>query len=125
MPVLAPVGAAIGSAMASLSAAAPAIGAITGVASTGLAIKQGSDARKAAGNAAQDAATQNSKLAESLYNQKATAESEANAIAARDAQRNRAKALALGASGRRNTILTSPLGDMGAPAGERKTLLGS
>jgi hypothetical protein len=60
-----------------------------------------------------------------MYNQKATAESQANAIAVRDAARNRQRAMAAGAQGRRSTMLTGPLGVAGDASGERKTLLGS
>lgn len=125
LPVISAIGAAAAGAGASLAAAAPIIAAGTGVASTAIALDQGNKASKAGKNAAADQAASQSKIANDLYAQKQGAESDANALATRDSARNRQKALALGAGGRRSTILTSPLGAVGAPAGERKTLLGA
>jgi len=46
-------------------------------------------------------------------------------LAARNAARQRQRSLARGASGRKDTVLTSPLGDVGGDAGSEKTLLGT
>lgn len=124
VPVFSAIGAAAAGAGATIAAAAPVIAAGTGVAGTLYGVSQGNAQAKEAKNAASAQAEQTSKLAQEFYGQKATAESEAAAIAERDSARARQKALAVGAAGRRSTILTNPLGVVGEPSGQKKTALG-
>lgn len=96
--------------------------AVAGTAATIISSNQASaSAKKAAseGNAQQLA------LEKQLADRQANVESQANSMATRDAARKRQLGAAVGATGRSNTILTSPLGDVGGSVGAGKTLLGS
>lgn len=69
-------------------------------------------------------AAQQKDLENQLYARQQKEESDVAAITARNDAKKRQQALAAGASGQRDTILTSPLGDTSTPNSERKTLLG-
>ncbi len=94
--------------------------------------KASKDAAKNAANAASAqeaaiAAQQKDYQAQLAKQQEADAveQGNADASAGQRTAKKRQAALAAGASGRADTILTSPLGIIGGPQGQSKTLLGS
>lgn len=116
-----------------MGAAAPlVIAAIAATAvSTAVQVNAASDAKADAKKASQE---NQASIDKALQDQKAEAaardakEAELNSaedsMKTRDSQRSRQKMLAAGAQGRSGTILTSPLGVVGAAPQPAKTLLG-
>lgn len=94
-------------------------------ASTGYTISSGERARSESKKAANEQDKRQKQLEASLANQQQTQETEAASNTARDAARNRQRQRSAGATGRRDTILTGPLGLQGSGgAYPGKTLLG-
>jgi hypothetical protein len=97
---------------------ATAIG--VGAAGTAMSISQSNSAQKDAKKAAADQMSKQSQLEADLKAQ----QSKEDSTATRDAAKKRQRQMAAGATGRNDTILTSPLGATGQTAGAAKTLLG-
>ena len=96
--------------------------AVAGTAATIISSNQASSAAK---KAAAEGDSKQLALEKQLYDRQKGVESEANQLAVRDAARKRQLGAASSAAGRGNTVLTSPLGEVGGTTGTGKTLLGS
>ena len=107
---------------------AAALPFIIGAATVGATIyqtQQAGAAQKSAAAAAQEQQAHQMQLEQQAQDRMANQESEQNAINVRDAAKRRQAGLAIGASGRQDTILTGPLGVSDETSGGKKTLLGT
>lgn len=100
-----------------------AIGAATGVGVT--SYLEGDKAQRKANAQMLTQQQEQKKLEDELKARRAKEEGEVEASRLRDEARERQRRNAAGATGRGDTILTSPLGVTGTAAGEKKTLLGT
>ncbi len=101
----------------------PAI--IAGGAAVGAAALSANASKSAAKSGASAANDRQMDLQNQLNSRQAGEESDANKLAVRNQARQRQLSLAQAATGRNDTILTSPLGDVGATTGSQKTILGT
>ena len=93
--------------------------------STSVSASQSGKARKQASSQFEQQKQKQDKLEADQKARIAGEESAQKSLDTRNAARNRQGNLAAGAGGRRDTILTGPLGVTGNPSGEQKTLLGA
>ena len=97
--------------------------AVGGTAATIMSSNQASSSAK---KAAAEGNAKQLELEKQLYDRQQGVESTANQMAVRDAAKKRQLSLAVSATGRGDTILTSPLGNVGdTQQGGKKTLLGT
>jgi len=112
--------------MAPAAAILPWIIGGAAVAGTAATIMSSNSASSSAKKAAAEGDAKQLALEKQLYDRQQGVESQANSLAVRDAAKKRQMSLAASATGRGDTILTSPLGEVGQQTGAtKKTLLGT
>jgi len=93
--------------------------------STSVSASSASKGRKQASAIADQTRQSQQKIQDEAKRRAGEQESKETALRTRNEARGRQASLARGAGGRRDTILTGPIGDTGEAAGEQKTLLGA
>jgi len=106
------------------AAAIPWIIGGAAAAGTAATIMSSNQASESAKKAAAEGNEKQLALEKQLYERQQGVESEAAKLSVRDAARKRQAGAAASATGRGDTILTSPLGEAGQVSGTQKTLLG-
>lgn len=108
-----------------LGIAAIAVAAAGTAVSVSASSSSASKARKQASAQADQTRQSQEKIQEEAKRRAGEQESADMALRKRNEARGRQASLATGAGGRRDTILTGPIGDTGEVAGAQKTLLGA
>lgn len=101
------------------------IGAIAGGVGTGYSIYSAEEAKGEAKEARAQEQESQRRLQSEIESRRTTEESEETARRTQEEARRRQRALATGGRGRRDTLLTGPLGAVGEAQTARKTLLGA